>query len=255
MVTIGNYKIIRQIGEGGFGRTYEAEHILAPKIKACLKQSINITSEHAKILEREAELMAKIHHYSLPAFRDLIKDSDGSYILVMSFEEGRTLDKVIEKHKALHPEEVAWITHRLLGATYYLHSHGVIHGDIKPTNIIVQPKEHNAILIDYGLSSISPDRNTKSIGYTPVFAEPEIISGKPPLPESDLYSLGLTMLYALGGDPLTRSFPDHVPNKLQDFYNSFIRNNPLERTSWDKEDLVRKLSEVRREVFGREHTK
>ncbi|MBI4918686.1 serine/threonine protein kinase [archaeon] len=251
---IGNYEVIKQIGEGGFGRTYEAKHTLLEE-KACLKQNINVTKEDAELLKNEAKLLWNVHHYSLPAMRDFFQLSDGSYVLAMSFVEGKTLDKIIKKHKAIDPEEVCWITQRLLNALHYLHNKGVVHGDVKPPNVIIQPSEHNAILVDYGLSSLLPTRKTKAIGYTPIFVAPEIEEGNPPLPESDLYSLGLTMLYALGGDPVAKTYPDHVPKKIQEFCNDLIRYNPIDRPHWGKQDLVAKLSDVRQEVFGRKSSK
>lgn len=254
MVTLGSYEIIRQIGEGGFGRTYEAHHILNPNIKACLKQNINITDDDAKLLAQEAELLAKVHHSSLPTFRDIYKCSDNSLVLAMSFIEGRSLDKIIEKHKALDPEEVCWIAQRSLNALFYLHNEGIIHGDVKPPNLIIQPKKHNAILVDYGLSIIKPTSSTKATGYTKIFVAPEIKEGKPPLPESDLYSLGLTMIYAWGGDPITKTNPSYVAKPLEEFVNNLTRYNPLDRTNWDKEDLVKRLSDIRYEVFGRRHS-
>ncbi len=249
MTCIGNYEVIRQIGEGGFGRTYEARHILLDE-KACLKQNINLTTADAELLKNEAKLLWNVHHHSLPAMRDFFRASDDSYIMAMSFVEGKTLDKIIAKHKALHPEEVSWIAQRLLNALFYLHSKGIIHGDVKPPNVIVQPKEHNAILVDYGLASLRPTRNTSAVGYTQIFAAPEIIEGKPPIPESDLYSLGLTMIYAWGGDPIAKTHPEYVPKKLQEFCNQLVRYNPIDRPNW-KEDLVERLSDTRLEVFGR----
>lgn len=250
MTTIGNYEVIRQIAEGGFGRTYEAKHILLDE-KACLKQNINISPEDAVLLRNEAKLLWNVHHHSLPAMRDFFKMKDGSYVIAMSFVEGKSLDKIIEKHKAIHPEEVAWISQRLLNALYYLHSKGVIHGDVKPPNVIVQPKDHAAVLVDYGLSSLRPTRKTSAIGYTAIFAAPEIIEGKPPIPESDLYSLGLTMIYAMGGDPIAKTHPDYVPKKMQEFCNDLVRYNPIDRPSWEKQDLVARLSDIRLEEFGR----
>lgn len=252
---IGDYEIIRMIGEGGFGRTYEGHHVLNKNIKACLKQNINISKEDAELLQDEAELLARIHHHSLPAFRNLYKVPDGSIVLAMSFIEGRGLEKIIEKHKALHPEEVCWIAQRSLNALHYLHNEGVIHGDVKPPNLIVQPKKHNAILVDYGLASIKPTSTSKATGYTAVFAAPEVVEGKPPIPESDLYSLGLTIIYAWGGDPVAKAHPEYVAEPLQEFVNDLVRYNPLDRTSWEKEDLVKKLSNIREEVFGRRHSK
>ena len=252
---IGDYEVIRQIGEGGFGRTYEARHVLNPNIKACLKQNINLSPADAKLLFHEAELMAKVSHYSLPAWRNLHRATDGSYVLVMEFIPGKTLDKIIEKHHALHPEEVSWITQRLLNALHYLHAKGIIHGDVKPSNVIIQPGEHNAVLVDYGLSSAQPTHTTKAVGYTPVFVAPEITQGKPPIPESDLYCLGLTMMYALGGDPIAKSMPEYVPAPLQEFYRTLTRYNPVERPNWEKQDLVARLSDIRLEVFGQRHSK
>jgi serine/threonine protein kinase len=251
---IGDYEVVRQIGEGGFGRTYEGRHVLNQNIKACLKQNINLSPEDAALLMREAEVMSSVMHYSLPAWRNMFRAADGSVVLAMSFVEGKTLDKVIEKHAALHPEEVSWIAQRLLNALHYLHSKGIIHGDVKPSNVIVQPWEHNAVLVDYGLASIRPDSTTKAVGYTPVFVAPEITQGKPPVPESDIYCLGLTMMYALGGDPIAKKMPDHVPKQMQDFCSYLSEYSVLDRPNWDKCDLVSRLSDVRLEAFGRRHS-
>ena len=253
MIIIGNYEIIKQIGEGGFGRTYEAKHILLEE-KACLKQNLNISIEDEKLLRREAKLLWRIHHHSLPTMRDYFKSDDGSYVLAMSFIEGKGLEKSIEKHKAIHPEDVSWMAQRLLQALYYLHHTGIIHGDVKPPNVIVQPEIHNAVLVDFGLSSIRPTRKTSAAGYTAIFAAPEVIEGKPPLPESDFYGLGLTMIYALGGDPISKTIPDHVPKQLQDFFLELVRYNPMDRPNWEKNDLVSRLSDIRQEVFGRRNS-
>jgi serine/threonine protein kinase len=254
MTTIGNYTIIRQIGEGGFGRTYEARHTILDE-KACLKQNINLTDTDAALLRNEAKLLWNVSHHSLPAVRDFFRAPDKSYILAMSYIEGKSLHESVKKHKAIHPEDVCWVTQRLLNALYYLHCKGIVHGDIKPPNVIVHPEEHNAFLVDYGLSSIRPQVTTKAPGYTAVFAAPEIIEGKPPVPESDLYSLGLTMIYAMGGDPITKTYPDHVAEPIRQFCNSLVAYKPLDRATWEKQDLVSRLSDVRQEAFGRRSTK
>ncbi len=251
---LGSYEIVKQIGEGGFGRTYEARHILLDET-ACLKQNSNLTKEDAELLRREAKLMWHINHYSLPAMRDFFKAPDGSHILAMQFIDGKELQKVIDKHKSLEPETVCWIGQRLLNALFYLHNMGIIHGDIKPGNVIVQPDTHNAVLVDYGLASVHPRHGSKAIGLTALFAAPEVLAGKVPIPESDIYSLGLTMLCALGGDPAIKTIPPHVPKKFQDYINEMLLFNPMERPSWEKGDLVKRLSDIRQSEFGRRSTK
>ncbi len=254
MARLGNYEIIRQIGEGGFGRTYEARHVYLDE-KACLKQNLNVSKADAALMAREAKLMWNIQHYSLPGMRDFFPVGDGSYVIAMSFIEGRNLEQIIKKHKAIAPEDVCWIAQRTLNALHYLHHHGVIHGDVKPQNVIVQPEVHNAFLVDYGLSSFRPSSTTVALGCTPGFVAPEITDGKPPLPVSDLYCFGLTMTYALGGDPFAKKLPKHVPEPIGEFIMELIRHDPLERLNWEKEDLIKKLSDLREKVFGRRHTR
>ena len=254
MADLGSYEIVRQIGEGGFGRTYEVKHKILGT-KACLKQNIHVSPEDTDILLREARVLWDIHHYSLPTLRDFYECNDGSYALVMSFVEGKTLDAIVEdkakKGKALHPENVCWITQRSLNALQYLHYHGIIHGDVKPLNIIINTKEHNAILVDYGLASVKPKADTRQEGYTPAFVPPEILDGKPPVPESDLYSLGATMIYALGGNPIGKTYPKHVPDELQKFFDNLVLHEPKNRPKWEDTDLIKELSDLRQKVFGR----
>jgi serine/threonine protein kinase len=254
MATIGSYQVVRQIGEGGFAYTYEARHVLLDE-KACLKQCINISVDDAALLRNEAKLLWNVHHYALPAMRDYFITPDGSHVMAMSFIEGKTLEAAVKKHTAIHPEDVCWMSQRLLNALHYLHSLGIVHGDVKPPNVIVQPQMHNAVLVDYGLASIRPKATTKPVGFTQLFAAPEILQGKPPLPESDLYSLGLTMLYAMGGDIVARVHAPSVPAQLQGFCNDLLRQDPLARPNWGTQDLVARLSDVRLELFGRRTTK
>ena len=253
MTRLGSYNLVRMIGEGGFGRTYEGRHYLNPKLRACLKQGINISSADEKILITEANVLAEIHHHSLPAFRDLYKADDGSLVLAMSYIDAKDLEHSVKKHKAIHPEDVCWIAQRSLNALYYLHSHGIIHGDVKPPNIMIKAKERNVFLVDFGLSSIRPTASTKPVGYTEIFAAPEVYKGLPPIPQSDLYSLGVTMIYALGGNPVSKTMPKYVPQPIQKFCQDLTRSDAMQRPSWGSEDLVSRLSDVRMESFGRRH--
>ena len=110
------------------------------------------------------------------------------------------------------------------------------------------------MLVDFGLASIRPRAGSHADGYTPYFASPESLTDRPLLPESDLYSLGLTMIYALGGDPQSRRVPKDVPKGVRDFISDLIVYDVHKRPHWDDVDLVQKLGQVRMAEFGREHT-
>ena len=254
MANIGNYKILKMISEGGFARIYQAEHIILEEL-ACIKQCKEITNDYMELLRQEAKLLWKLHeHHSIPTVKDFFRVNDGSYVMAMSYIDGTSLDEIIPPNARMHHEDVCWTTERLLEAVFYCHYNGIIHGDIKPGNVIVEPKKHDIKLIDFGLSLYKPTSSTKPTGFTEAFAAPDVLEGKTPIPETDLYGIGITMLYALGGNPMLKSIPNNVPLEIKDFCNALLRYDPMERPNWENTNLVQRLLDVRQAVFGRRHT-
>lgn len=254
--TIGNYRIVSKIAEGGFGVTYKAEHRVA-KEPVCLKQGFLHSPAHETILLEEAKAIWNLGHYCLPHMKDLLRMEDGSLVLVMSYVPGPTLEQLVQKVGALDAENVAWIADRVLNTLQFLHFEGVIHGDIKPQNIIVDAKKHRISLVDFGLTCIRPTASTKPKGYTEQFAPPEQMEEKPLLPESDLFSLGKTLVYALSGtyDSVARlSVPADTPGPLCKFIRRLVVRDPLGRPNWSQEDLTESFRKVRQQSFGRIHT-
>jgi serine/threonine-protein kinase len=253
-VIIGDYRVLEPIASGAIGDTYKAQHLLIGEI-SCIKHCHLMSPDTERILYDEARAIWDLRHYALPAMRNVYKLPDGTVALVMSYIEGPTLKQLVEKVGPLDAEHVAWIFERLLNALSYLHDNGVLHGDIKPQNIIIQPGKHMAVLIDFGLSQIKPSVKDTSKGYTEIFSAPEQVSTKYPLlPETDLYCLGLSMLYALNGNldlVIQRQIPTDVPEPLFHFLNSLMFRDVSRRTNWDKENLLEKIAKVRIESFGR----
>lgn len=245
---IGNYRILEKIGQGGFAKTYKAEHITLKKF-ACIKH--NISQEDTEILKGEAEKIWDFRHHALPAIRDIIELPDKTLALIMSYIPGPTLEQLTRKHQQVDPEHVAWITGRVLDALRYIHFRGVVHGDVKPQNIIVQPEEHTAALVDYGLSIVKPKITDSSKGHTPLFSAPEQNSSMPPIVETDIYCLGLTMIYALGGNVNKRQIPESTPEPMKEFIKKMIVYDALNRPNWIKCDLLEELYQVREKSFGR----
>ena len=248
---IGNYEVLELIATGGFGKTYKARHILLDEV-VCIKQANEISPAYEDVLIKEAKAIWDLRHSSLPAMRELLRLDDGSLALVMSYIPGPTLEKIIEKVGSLEAEHVAWIAERALSALWYLHMHGVIHGDVKPQNIIVQPENHAIVLVDFGLSAVKPSKSMRSEGYTPYFAPPEQQKQLGPLlPESDFYSLGMTMIYALGGDIGKKRVPSKTPDVLAEFIGKLIQYDIKTRPTWEKRNLVDEISDIREKAFGR----
>jgi len=258
-IVLGEFRVDEPIAEGGFGKTYKGTH-LTVNAPVCIKHCSEISATDAAILIEEALAMWDLRHFAIPAVRNLLKLDDGSLALVMSYIEGPTLEQVIEKQQAttrkrFDPEHVAWILERLLNVLSYMHRHGVVHGDIKPQNIIIQPRSHTVVMVDFGLAAIKPTRTTGSKGYTELFAPPEQERGRPLLPQTDFYSLAMTMLFALNGGDADRTarqqVPSHVPDHLCAFLRRMLVRDPLSRPDWQNENLMDTIRAVRSTAFGR----
>ena len=254
--TVGQYKLLDQIAEGGFGRTYRAEHKVVKEL-VCIKDCSNVTLDDTGMLVEECKVLWDLRHYALPAMRDCIQLDDGRVLLVMSYIPGLTLEKTIEKLGGpMEPESVMWIIERVINGLNYIHRNGVIHGDLKPQNIIIQEDKHMAVLVDFGLSLVKPTHTTQSKGFTPFYAPPEETANKPLVPESDYYSLGMTMLYALSGGHehvQRKMIPNDVPDEICDFIKRLIARDVKSRPQYGvlSDDLGDMIQEVRQKVFGR----
>lgn len=253
---IGGYRIIEKIAEGGFGPTYKALHLITEEL-VCIKFCSRISALRNQMLIDEAKSVWDLRHYALPTMRDMLKMDDGSLALVMSYIPGDTLFQLVDRLGPLDAEGVSWIADRVINALAYLHHHEIIHGDIKPHNIIVQPEKHMAVLIDFGLSVVKPTSTSSWKGHTELFASPEEIAGKPLLPESDLYSLGKTLIFALTHNTdcvAERRIPKKVPEPFAQFIGRLVRDEVLKRPHWGLEDLCDTIQNVRMESFGRLHS-
>ncbi|MEZ0230536.1 MAG: serine/threonine-protein kinase [Planctomycetota bacterium] len=234
MKTFGPYEIVRTLGSGGFARTCEARHVLLG-VKACLK--VSLRAEDDELLLREARVLAALRHPSLPALREVFEHPGGGLVLAMSFAEGETLDET----RPLTAIEACRVGGKVLRALAYLHKGGVVHGDVKPRNIVVESLERggDVVLVDLGLAAVRPVARTKAIGWTEAFAAPEVRAGKPPLPESDLYALAKTLDARLAAPP---------PARLAEWLEALTEREPARRPRWETKDPLRWLERIRRSL-------
>lgn len=222
---MGPYDVLRGLGEGGFARTLEARHRVLG-LRACLK--VGLRRDDDWMLLEEARLLWDLHHPCLPTLRDVFHH-EGQLVLAMRFVEGTRLGR-------LDPPSATRVLGRLVRALKVLHHRGIVHNDVKPANIILEPDRTGVVLVDFGAASRRPRSDSMAPAYTPVFTAPEVAGGRPPTPESDFYSLGMTILSALGADVERRGLPAGVPRPLLELLVAMTRpeverreRDPLER--------------------------
>jgi eukaryotic-like serine/threonine-protein kinase len=209
------YRIIRQLGQGGMGAVYEAVDTRLDTTVA-LKETLFTDERLRKQFEREARLLARLHHPALPRVSDHFTEGDGAF-LVMQFIAGDDLAEMVTRRKSpFPPDQVLNWADQLLDALDYLHTQTpqIIHRDIKPQNLKLTSRGQ-IILLDFGLAKgqvaeVGRVSTTASIfGYTPNYAPLEQIQGLGTDPRSDIYALAATLYHLITGikpaDALTRA--------------------------------------------------
>lgn len=217
--TIGDYKIVQEIGRGGMGIVYEAEQ-QNPRRAVALKVlpgGGRFDRDRIKLFRREAQALARLRHSAVAAIHDAGHTSDEQHYLVMELAQGVPLDEYARK-AALTRAQRLELFMQICEAINYAHQRGVIHLDIKPANILVDG-EGNPKILDFGLARImDPDAAmTTSVadigklrGTLPYMA-PEQLRGDPSELDvrSDVYALGV-ILYEL----LTGQRPHDIDRKM-----------------------------------------
>ncbi len=207
------YRIASLLGQGGMGAVYRAWDMRL-NIPVAIKEMIpqpgidpHALAQLRQQFYQEAQVLARLNHPNLVRVTDYFEEWGNAY-LVMDFVEGQSLADLIAARGPLPEAQVLDWARQLLDALAYCHSKGVIHRDIKPQNIIIQP-DGQAVLVDFGLVKLWDPRDPRTRAVvramgTPEYAPPEQWGMGHTDPRSDIYSLGATLYYALTGQaPIT----------------------------------------------------
>ncbi|MFC0862013.1 serine/threonine-protein kinase [Sphaerimonospora cavernae] len=151
---------------------------------------------------REGRMAARIAHPSVATIHDAI-EVDGIPWIIMELVEGRSLEQVIDEEGPLPPRLVAEIGYDLLGALRAAHARGILHRDVKPSNVLLT-RTGRVVLTDFGIAKAAGDIALTQTGMvigSPGYTAPERARGEHAGPESDLWSLGATLYFAVEGRP------------------------------------------------------
>ena len=220
----GKYRIVRFIAAGGFGCTYEAEHVMLRKRMAikeffmqdyCNREAdtchvtvgtqsmMDMVLKYKKKFIDEARALSELHHDGIVSVSDVFEENGTAYF-VMEYVSGHTLADLC-KDGPLPEKHALFYVRQVCEALNYVHDNGRLHLDIKPGNVIVEQPSGRAVLIDFGASkqydAESGENTTTLLGYTPGFAPPEQMGGNLRYfsPATDIYALGATLYKLLTG--------------------------------------------------------
>jgi hypothetical protein len=207
-VVAGRYRLLEPVGSGGMGTVWRAEDIVLGRAVAVKEVTFphGLSDEDRDVLRertrREARAAARLDHPSAVTVYDVVEEDDAPY-LVMELVEARTLAEVVRTDGRLSAQRTAQIGLDLLGALEAAHAQGIVHRDVKPSNVLVRP-DGRVVLTDFGIATSTGDSSLTHTGLllgSPAYLAPERARGEALGPASDLWSLGATLFTAVEGTP------------------------------------------------------
>jgi tRNA A-37 threonylcarbamoyl transferase component Bud32 len=204
----GRYRLKQVLGKGGMGTVWRAEDEMLGRPVAVkeLRLAAAMDEDEARRLVvrtlREAKATARIRHTGAVTVFDVVEEDDRPWI-VMELVESRSLAEVIKQDGTLSVRRAAEIGLEVLGVLGAAHRHGVLHRDVKPSNVLVG-EDGRVVLTDFGIASVEGDPSITSTGMlvgAPSYISPERAQGHKPGPPADLWSLGVTLYAMIEGKP------------------------------------------------------
>jgi eukaryotic-like serine/threonine-protein kinase len=207
----GRYLLQNTIGRGAMGTVWRARDTVLARDVAVKEVRLrgpmtagSVMTEETRVLYqrtlREARTAARLNHPAVVTIFDVV-EADGSPWIVMELVQARSLDEVLTEDGPLRPHQAADLGLRVLGALACAHAAGILHRDVKPSNVLLG-LDSRVVLTDFGIATLEGDSGLTQAGMvmgTPGFTAPERIRGDAASPASDLWSLGATLYAAVEG--------------------------------------------------------
>lgn len=260
--TLGNYKILEKLGEGGQGTVYKAVDSKLGRTVVIKVLPAELTAKEANLkrFEREARLASALDHPNICTIFDL-NEINGIHFIVMQYIEGRNVRQLVNG-RPLSLESALSITLQSADALAAAHSRGIIHRDIKAGNVMVTPAGQVKVL-DFGLAKLLDEEAARTSGIhhteitevgvpygTATYAAPEQARGDRVDARADIFSTGVLLYEMLAGtwpfrgntavevrhavlndepEPLAKIRPGRVPPQLQSILDKALAKDPRNR--------------------------
>jgi tRNA A-37 threonylcarbamoyl transferase component Bud32 len=210
---LGQYEVLEPIGKGGMAEIYKARHVRLDRAVAIKILSPRLAEEgdFRERFEREARAVAQLKHPNIVQVYDF-GDCDGVYYMAMEYIPGRDLAHRMNQSRKLPLAQVWWVTNDLAAALDYAHERGIVHRDVKPSNVLLEPiakaakagaRLQRAILSDFGIAKILESGESSTRGGlfgTVEYISPEQIRGEAEIDgRADVYALGVLVFEMLTG--------------------------------------------------------
>lgn len=223
---IGQYRVIQELGRGGMGLVYEAQHETMPSLRAAIKVLYSTASaETLERFEREARVLSTLQDSGIVRIEDFGRLPDGSLYLRMEYLEGETLEKRLRRLGRLPGHQALELTRQMATTLDRIHRAHILHRDLKPANVMIvrdsqAEGEELARLLDFGIAKLlsSEQRTCTAMGQTvgtPLYMSPEQGDAQATLTDrSDVYQLGLLLYEMLSGRVPFEVAEDSLPIAL-----------------------------------------
>jgi len=203
---LGRYEIVGELGQGAMGVVYKAKDPLIDRIVAIKTINLNLAEDEKEEYEarfyQEAKAAGRLSHPNIVTIFDVGKSGDVAYI-AMEFLQGRELRDILDEESHLPVQQVLDIVAQVAQGLAYAHEHGIVHRDVKPSNIMVSRDGHVKIT-DFGIARMASSTVQTQTGVvlgSPKYMSPEQVLGKSIDQRSDIFSLGVMLYEMLTGQP------------------------------------------------------